>query len=125
MMIGFNIQAGEIPPTTHVDPAIPPAPQLVEPTSPQARIVNHEARTADTIYVTEVPAFTQVTTKTLAVPAGWAMKEIKHPPLYNCTEYPQPSTWEMVQIVQPVYIQPAPTVGEGNIDSITIITEGE
>jgi len=115
--------ADEVPPTTNVDPVPPPEKQLIEATSPKSLFVNHEARIAKPVYVTEVPSLTQVHTKPMPVPDGFKMVEVQHPPLYSCTQYPQPSTWEMVAIKQPV--QAPVIVGEDNVEAITIITDGE
>jgi len=117
--------AGEIPPpASHIviDPVTDP--QLVEVTAPQSRVVNHEARVADQIFVTELPQATEVTSKPFQIPSGWKMVEVAHPDKIICSAYPQASTWELEQIAQPVQIQPV-TVGQGNMDSITTITEGE
>lgn len=124
-LIALNAHAGDIPPpATHATTDPVTDPQLVEQTALQSYVLNHEARIADPLYVTELPQVTEVQSKPFAVPAGWQMLEVSHPDKIVCSSYPQPSTWELVQIVQPVQIQPV-TVGQSNVDSITIITEGE
>ena len=123
MMIGFNLQAGEIPPTTNVTPPEAAEAFPAEVTSPRSVVVNHESRTAAQLYITEQPSLMEVVTKPMAIPPGWEMKRISHPPKYVCSEYAQPDTFEMVQTYVPK-AKPV-VVGESNVDSITIITEGE
>ena len=121
-------QAGEIPPpATHATTDPVTDPQLVELTAPQSRVLNHEARIANPIYVTELPQATEVVSKPFQVPPGWEMVEVVHPDKIACSAYPQAPTWELMQTEvadEVIYIQPV-TVGSGNVDSITRITEGE
>ena len=123
MMIGFNLQAGEIPPTTNVEPVPPTEALPLEVTSPRSVVVNHESRVANQLYVTEQPSLMEVVTKPMAIPPGWEMKRVSHPPKYVCSEYAQPDTFEMVQTYVPK-ARPV-VVGESNVNSITFITEGE
>ncbi|RKZ67283.1 MAG: hypothetical protein DRQ44_05805 [Gammaproteobacteria bacterium] len=118
-LIALNAHAGEIPPpASHAvtEPIIDP--QVMEVTHHESTILNHEARVADPIYVTELPQVTEVTSKPFAIPPGWKMVEVAHPDKVVCSSYAQPSTWELKRIYT---TQPAPKVGEDNAYTITKI----
>jgi len=118
-LIALSAHAGEIPPpATHATVQPVTDPQPVEATAPESRVVNHEARIAAPIYVTELPQATEVHSKSFAIPPGWKMVEVAHPDEIVCSAYPQASTWKLERIYT---TQPAPKVGEDNAYTITKI----
>ena len=121
LLLLSSVYADEIP-TTNTDPLPYPA-TLTEITSPNSAVVSHEARVAGKLYLTELPAPTEVQSKRMLIPAGYRMERVSHPPEYICSEYQQPDSFRMVAIKKPA--PKSVTVGESNYDTLTIITEGE
>ena len=73
------------------------------------------------VYLTELAAPSP--TKTLDIPDGYKLVEIKHPDTVTCTAVPVASTWAVRAIAKP---KPKPVVvGAENYESLLIITEGE
>ena len=73
------------------------------------------------VYLTELAAPSP--TKTLDIPDGYKLVEIKHPDAITCTAVPVASTWAVRAIAKP---KPKPVVvGAENYESLLIITEGE
>lgn len=78
----------------------------------------------NTVPVDVTPIETPAYTAAMVVPDGYEMIMVEQPPQYTCEEIEVPPVFQMVPIAQPVTVQ-APRVGQNNVDTITVITEGE
>jgi len=66
-----------------------------------------DAIEADIVYTSAGPNEVAATTRAFAVPKGYRMIEVTHPPKLVCSSYPTPSTWELERI----YTAPAKPKG--------------
>jgi len=79
-----------------------------------------DAIEADVVYTSAGPNEVEAVTKAMTIPSGYKMVKVSHPPRYVCSEYATPDTFELRSITTRTV-----TVGQANVDSITIITDGE
>ena len=114
----MSVMTAEAPTTQPV--VIPPEEPVLGLTAPRRVILPQEGRYAKPLYLEEAPQQLPVTTRVFDVPAGVTMELVEQRPQYVVTEYQQPAVWKAVA---PPVIQPLPTVGEDNVDSISIIID--
>ena len=79
-----------------------------------------DAQVGGVEYTSAGPSEVEAVTKAMTIPSGYKMVKVSHPPSYVCSEYATPDTFELRSITTRTV-----TVGQSNVDSITIITDGE